>query len=489
MSVSRALVNNFIAQKKGSIDNKYRPRFHMSPDVGWMNDPNGLVYFKGQYHLYYQANPYRTKPGQMMWGHFISSDLIRFEDQGIALSLDSVGENAFSGGAIIDNEQIHIYYTLHTEKHPSTIRFDGEAIEISKDDTFTEKENEKRKHGVRINEGKDIKEEEIYHSVSSDGSSYERGNRVFGNETLPSNLSQTDFRDPNPVKIGDSYYIFIGGKDIQRNAGVIIVLKGDSLDHFEYAFVIGPFYELGDMAECPSYFRINDKDVFIVSGCNVYRRGNDFKNINSSVFIVGNLDLEAKKMHVDFIQEIDKGDCFYAPQFIRHGNRAIMVGWMENWAKNYPTSILHHGYVGAFTLPREISLVGKDIYQQPIAEFEQYCKIAKPGYLPRLADISMRIEEGASLVIQGDNGALLIGNDNGVYLDNTQGNGMFDCIRRTNARYKSAQVRIILDTSSIEIFVDNGKEVITSRFYIDGNLALKASAGVEDIVIKEVVLP
>ena len=112
MSVSRTLVNNFIAQKRGGINNKYRLKFHMSPDVGWLNDPNGLVYFNNEYHLYYQAYPYRTKPGQMMWGHFVSKDLVNFVDKGIALSLDNIGENAYSGNSIVEDGKLNIFYCM-----------------------------------------------------------------------------------------------------------------------------------------------------------------------------------------------------------------------------------------------------------------------------------------------------------------------------------------------------------------------------------------
>ena len=487
MSNSRDFVNNYIVQKRDSIDNKYRLKFHMSCNVGWMNDPNGLVLFNNQYHLYYQAFPYRTKPGQMMWGHFVSNDLVSFVDKGIALSLDTLGENAFSGGAIVVDDAIHIYYTLHLEKNPQLIRYDGEVVENYKDETFTEEENEKRKHFERHNETKDIKEEDIYHSSSKDGEEFDKGVKVFDNETLPSNINQVDFRDPNPVKIGDTYYIFVGGKDNVLNKGVIIVLKSKTLDHFSYAFTIGPFYELGDMAECPSYFRVDNKDVLLASGCNTYRRDNDFKNINCSIFIVGNIDFINGNMKVDFIKEIDKGDCFYAPQFIREEKRPIIIGWLEMWAKNYPTSLMHHGYVGAFSFPRVLSIKDNDIYQKPVEELNKYTRIVKQDYLPRQADLSMDMPLGASITIKGDNGALFIKNDvDGLSLDNRQSNGMFECIRRTNNKYENCHIRILLDTSSLELFVNDGKEVISTRFYIDGNLHLIPTKDVTNIIIKEV---
>ena len=487
MSVSRLLVNNYIEQKKSSIDNRYRPLFHMSPSVGWLNDPNGLCYFRGQYHLYYQAYPYRTKPGQMMWGHFVSDDLVCFDDKGIALSLDELGENAYSGGAILEGDALHIVYTLHTEKHPQNIRYDGEVFEPDPEENFSEEINEEKKHWVRESEGKDIKEEEIYHSFSLDGDEFERGIKVFDNDTLPSNISPTDFRDPCPIKIGDAYYLFLGGKDMEKNAGLIIVLKGKTLDHFDYAFSIGPCDEFGEMAECPSYIRLGDKDVLLVCGCYAKRRGNSFRNLHCTLFLVGNIDFEKGRMDINFIQEMDKGDCFYAPQFVRGINRPVLIGWLEMWGKRYPTSVFHHGYVGAFSIPREISLSDNRVLQWPIRELDSYLRDVDGPFLPRQADVRLTMGLGASLLIRGDNGSLLIHNGiEGLSLDNSQGNGMFECLRHTDEAYPECSLRMLLDTSSLEVFVEGGKEVISTRFYIDGELTLSPSGDIRELQVKEI---
>ena len=483
--MNRDELNAYIAGKEPAIVNTYRPLYHMSPRVGWMNDPNGLIFFGGKYHLYYQANPLRTRPGQMTWGHFVSDDLVSYKDLGIALALPTLGENAYSGGAIQEKGDLHVFYTLHLEKHPQNVRYDGETLEG--DEIYTEEENEFRKTLPREIEGKDVKEEIVYHSSSKDGSSFEKGHPVFDNDTLPPNLSQTDFRDPSPVKIGDSYYLFLGGKDLTLNQGVIIVLEGKDLDHFEYSFCIGPFYELGDMGECPSYRRIGDKDLLLICGSNTPRRGNDFRNINCSVFLLGEIDFKKKGMKVDLIKEIDKGDSFYAPQFIAGESRPVMVGWMEMWGKRYPTSRLRHGYVGAFTIPRIVSLKDGDIFQEPIPELLPYEKSYEGEGFPRQADITLTMKVGATLAIKGDNGRLIIGNaPRGVYLDSTESNSAYQTARWTNRPYEEAKLRILLDNSSIEIFVDGGRETITSRFYIDGPLRTAFTGEVLDIQIKEI---
>ncbi len=439
--------NYYVVKAKNAVNGKYRLKYHVMPPAGWMNDPNGLVYFKGKYHLYYQYNPYDTRTGKMCWGHAVSEDLVTYSEGGVALAHDGAHESVFSGGAIETDGTITAYYTLHFEC--------GET-----------------------------KTEEVYAGASVDGNAFSNVTKVFDNETLPENISRTDFRDPCPVKIGDTYYVFVGGKDTLKNAGVIVVLGGKSPEKLEYKFYIGPFCELGDMGECPSYFKVNGKDVLLASGCRVQERGNDFKNTNASVFIVGDLDFEKGEMKVDFIKEIDKGDAFYAPQFVRGADKPVMIAWFETWDKPYPTNDMGHGWVGAFTMPRIIEYKNGDIFQSPVDGLNAYRYEVCEGEVPESADISFEFCGEGALTLEGDNGKVTVGNDGGVYLDTRFANNSNGCIRRTNGNYGRCYVRILLDVSGIEVFIDEGRETISSRIYIDGEYRLSMSGGVSRLKIK-----
>ena len=442
-------VNRYIAKQKRTVNEKYRLGYHMMPPCGWMNDPNGLVRFGGKYHLYYQFNPFDTRTGTMYWGHFVSDDLISYEDTGVALAPKEAYESIFSGGAIEDGGAITALYTLHYEQG-------------------------------------DFQKEEVYKAVSADGQNFSNDVCVFDNGRLPANLSRKDFRDPCPVKIGSKYYVFLGGKDMLLNRGVIIVLGGHTLDKLEYEFYIGPFAELGDMGECPSYFKIGGKDVLIASGCHVHERDNDFMNVNASVFIVGELDFENGKMAVDFIKEIDKGDTFYAPQFIRGVEEPVMIGWLEMWNKPYPTRDMGHGWVGAFSVPRKIKYKNGDIFQQPVDGLQKYhCKVTG-NEVPACADINFHFEGEGSLEIVGSNGKVVILNDGNVCLDTRLTNNSYGSIRRTNRNYENCDVRVLLDKSSIEVFVDGGREVISSRIYIDGNYRIALDGKISGLKINEI---
>ena len=281
--------------------------------------------------------------------------------------------------------------------------------------------------------------------------------------------------------------MFVGGKLVKENKGIIVVLGGSGLEKLEYKFTIGPFYELGDMGECPCYRKIDGKDVIIASGCNVPRRGNDFANVNSSVFIVGKIDFEGKSFAAESIREIDKGDAFYAPQLINGDDRSVMVAWHEMWGKPYPTSDMNHGWAGCFTIPRELRVKDSEVLQSPISELEKYLVPYAGGGVPECADIRFEFRGDGKVEISGQDGSVAVGcRDGRVYLDTCRANNMNGCVRTVNRSREKNGVRVLLDVSGIEVFVDGGAETISSRIYIRGNRSLTASGEVGKLEIKKV---
>lgn len=443
-------INRQIAESCGAVKRDFRQKYHMMPPVGWMNDPNGLIKFNGRYHLFYQFNPYAAHPGVMLWGHFISDDLIGYSDKGAAIVPDKEHVSIFSGGATEYGEKLAAVYTEHYEC------------------------------------GGD-RREEVYMALSSDGMNFSKGVRILDNDDLPEDISRSDFRDPFPVKTDDGYYVFVGGKLVKENKGIIVVLGGSGLEKLEYKFTIGPFYELGDMGECPCYRKIDGKDVIIASGCNVPRRGNDFANVNSSVFIVGKIDFEGKSFAAESIREIDKGDAFYAPQLINGDDRPVMVAWHEMWGKPYPTSDMNHGWAGCFTIPRELRVKDGEVFQSPISELEKYLVPCAGGEVPECADIRFEFRGDGRVEISGQDGSVAVGcRDGRVYLDTRRANNMNGCVRTVNRSREKNGVRVLLDVSGIEVFVDGGAETISSRIYIRGNRSLTSSGEVGKLEIKKV---
>ncbi|MBQ3253602.1 MAG: GH32 C-terminal domain-containing protein [Acholeplasmatales bacterium] len=445
--------NSYINENISKINNKYRLKFHMMPPIGWMNDPNGLVKFQDKYHLFYQYYPYEAKWGPMHWGHFSSYDLIKYNNEPVALAPENqdIESGCWSGGAIAVDNKLNLIYTRHYENN-------------------------------------NFKQQQQYLAHSYDGLNFEKELKpLFDNNDLPSNVSRVDFRDPFPIYKNGNYYILVGGK-LDTDEGVLLVLKSDHLGDFKYDFMIGPLYEFGNMCECPTYYNVDGIDIVLASGCVVQRRDNNFKNCNSSFYIAGYIDFEAKKIDIIKIDELDKGDTFYAPQFINGSNEPIMIAWMEMWGKKYPTE--KDGWVGAFSIPRKLNWKNNTLYQTPIDNIKNYYKKTynyQGEEVSRISDIYIECDCNFNIVFKATNGSFEIGsNDTGVYLDTTNSNNLNECIRYTNYKYKNSKIRVLLDVSSVEIFVDNGKESITSRVYLDSNYKLKLSNKNIKILINEI---
>ncbi len=442
----------FIAKNKSGVDNTFRPTYHFSPSIGWINDPNGLIKYKNRYHIFYQYYPYSTESGPMHWGHSVSDDLLSFSEVGVALAPDAKDENGcFSGGAETVGDELKLVYTRHRDRT----------------DTVEQKET-------------------ICLASSVDGVKFVKTDLpIFDNDSLPRSVDKTNFRDPYPVKIGDIYYVFVGGKE--GGKGVIIVLSGKTPNSLEYCFKIGPFGELGCMAECPSYCRIDGKDVLVVSGVHEHERNNGLETVWTSYFIVGNIDFGAKTVTVDHIREIDRGDAFYAPQFVRYADQPTVIAWMENWGKRYPTRDLKHGWTGAFTVPREISIENGEVYQKPIVALEQKRRPIDEKTLPKSCDIVAKVGKNFKIRIAARDGSVKIGNDGDkIYLDTRYSNNLNEKIIRTEKSYGDCEIRILSDVSCIELFVAGGKEAISSRIYFYGDYRLEYDGDVKSLEAYEI---
>ncbi len=283
---------------KGSKD--YKPRYHFSAQVGWINDPNGLVYYDGYFHIFYQYYPYGLEWGPMHWGHARSKNLVDFEYLPVALAPDAPDESGcFSGGAVIDKEKnlLHLLYTRHYE----------------------------RENVIRQTQ---------YHAYSSDGVRFTKTERAaIGEELLPEGFTSCSFRDPNPVVIGDTYYVVVGAQTKER-AGAVLVYSSRDMSEFKYEFTIEN-ENFGEMVECPDLFRLNGEMVLTFSV--VALKNQDLTNIDgkASLYAVMNVDFEKKAYEFLHIDSLDEGTDFYAPQTLEDGNgRRIMLAWLDMWNNN-----------------------------------------------------------------------------------------------------------------------------------------------------------
>ena len=298
----------------------YRPLIHITPKKGWINDPNGFVFFKNEYHIYTQYNPYDTKWGPMHWLHFKSKDLINWEECGVVLKPDKPYDKefgCFSGSIVVNDNKMFVYYTGATE---------GRQVQCL--------------------------------AISEDGEHFKKykDNPILSENDLPKGYQIRDFRDPKVIQRNGVYYMLVVARH-EKGYSSILLYSSLDLYYFEYKGVIKSFdgLEYDGMVECPDIIIKDDKCALIYS---LQNRKIEDDPVNFSIWYqVGYLDLE-QSMFVPQGKErkLDEGFDAYASQTIQLGEKTYITYWESIWGINYPTSV--EGYVGQLSLFKEVKLDG-----------------------------------------------------------------------------------------------------------------------------------
>lgn len=306
----------------------FRPQFHFSPEKKWMNDPNGLVYYKGIYHLFYQYYPEDIVWGPMHWGHATSTDLVHWKHKKIALFPDKLGL-IFSGSAVVDGTNSS---GLGNLKNPAMV-----AI-------FTY-------HNMKIEKAGGINMQSQGLACSLDeGETWTKykGNPIIANPNLK------DFRDPNVFWNADTKtwnLVLVAGDRAQfYTSKNLINWKLES----EFGKGIGAH---GGVWECPNLFKIKvensneEKWVLLVSVNPGAPNGG-----SGTQYFVGDFDGKTFKTTQKETKWIDNGTDNYAGVTYNNApdNKRIFIGWMSNW--QYATKTPTKNWRSAMTLPRELSL-------------------------------------------------------------------------------------------------------------------------------------
>jgi beta-fructofuranosidase len=335
--------NEFIKENKQQVNQIYKPAYHATAEIGWINDPNGVSFYKDEYHLFFQYYPYKTFQGPMHWGHVVSKDLVQWKHLPVAIAPNDFYDESgcFSGSAIEDNGKHILMYTGHLDPNPQ----DPSQV--------------RQTQCIAIGDGVN------YTKLAE--------NPVLTSEHLPVGASIQDFRDPKLWKDGDEYFAVIGSR-AQDNNGQILVYKSLDLKDWMYVGVLlKSDGTLGDMWECPDLFSLDGQDVLLFSPQNVKREEDRYHNLHSVVYIIGAFNKENGEFSQSHVDELDYGFDFYAPQtLIDNKGRRIMIGWMQMWERSIPTAQLGHQWCGMMTLPRVLSIEGDVLLQQPVEEIENY---------------------------------------------------------------------------------------------------------------------
>lgn len=280
-----------IDSKKMIVQNgKMRQHYHFMPQSGWMNDPNGLIFFNGQYHVFYQTNPYNGFWDCMHWGHAVSKDLVHWEYLPLALAPSEEYDDyqkggCFSGSAIEHEGKLYVFYTA-TANH-------GNGSEQSQ-----------------------------CLAISEDGINFEKydGNPLFD---APEGIQPDSFRDPKVWKHENKYYMVVGAS--RNNRGLALIYESADLYHWNFLNVLAESRgEWGFMWECPDFYQLGDKYVLTFSPMG--------SGDHTSVYLTGDFDYKTGKFDWHISGEMDWGFDFYAPQsMVAPDGRRLIVAWANEW--------------------------------------------------------------------------------------------------------------------------------------------------------------
>jgi fructan beta-fructosidase len=443
---------------------KYRPLYHFTPPKNWMNDPNGLVFYKNEYHLFYQHNPHGNTWGHMSWGHAVSRDLINWQHLPLAIAEytdPQTGDSTmvFSGTVVVDENNtsglclgtdcLIALYTSHIHRDQQGLR-QHQSLAYSNDQGRT-------------------------------------WTRYDKNPVL--DIQRKDFRDPKvfwyaPTKkwvmvlvIPDLFKVrFYESKNL---------LSWNELSEF------GPAGDTSRIWECPDLYSLpvaneSGKSKWVLSLSGSHPAGPDFVGMQYFVGDFDGNDFTADTTTTD-PRYVDYGKDFYAGitynQLPAQDDRTIMMGWVNNWA--YGNFVPTRNWRSAMSVPRVLQLLKKGneylLIQQPVLELEKL----------RGEEVSVEGLHGGSfeLVLQwnGEDGTILE-----LFADETERtvirkiNGSIQLDRTTSGvtdfhkDFASAdavpvsagevELRVFVDQSIIELYINQGESVITSQvFPVNGN--------------------
>jgi len=437
-------VTNFVEKSDENIyDEIYRPQFHFTPQKNWHNDPNGLVYFDNEYHMFYQYNPKGNEWGYMHWGHTVSDDLLHWKPLDIALYPDENSEDkerctAFSGSAIVD---------------------DNNLLEKQKGDIKTLVAFYTSQHcGQRI----------AY--STNKGRTWEK---LEGNPIIPYD-EVDDARDPKVFwHTASGKYIMVLYRKLTKNDQTkgISIYSSENLVDWKWESHIPGFYECPDLVEFQVTNRPDETKWVLFDGDGSYLLGNfDGKNFTS----------ESGKMKSDW------GKNYYATQtwsnIPKEDGRTIQIAWMRDG--KFPEMPFN----GQMSFPCELSVTkfptGYKLIRKPVAEIEKLhgktYSWENKNVIPGINDNKLKKVSGDCLHIIGefdlktsDNFGFMVRHSSKfpgteILYNVKRGTlSVLGCTVPLPAVNNKIKFEILIDRASIEIFANDGQAVVSNSFTPD----------------------
>lgn len=441
------LVESLGAEKAAA--DPHRQRFHLQPPVGWLNDPNGLCVYGGQYHAFFQYSPFDVNGGVKHWGHAVSTDLLHWEQLPVMLYPDEPFDchGAYSGSALVEDGTMYLYYTGNV-KHPGNFDYIKEG----------------RGHNVCL-------------AVSKDGVTLDSKQCLLTNRDYPAGLT-CHVRDPKVFAYEGRYYMVLGARTLEDKGEVLVLESTDKLrwTHINTLTTPEPF---GYMWECPDLFCLDGQWYLAVSP-----QGIDCQNVYGCGWFAIHGDWRGDCTLSEF-HELDAGFDYYAPQSFVDGNgRRIQIGWMGMPDADYGNApTVAYGWQHCFTVPRVLT-TGPDgtLLQNPVPELDAqrsaaalHAASSEEVFLaPRFdltaapaGDFCLTVAQGVQLVYTEQDCTCTL-----RFTDPALADGR--TVRRARLAAPCRSLRVVGDNSSLEIFLNGGATVFSTRYYpAPGDVSVK----------------
>ena len=435
---------------------RYRLGFHIAPKTGWLNDPNGLCQFRGVYHAFFQFNPVWPAIDTKYWRHFTSTDLLHWKDCGTPLVTDIAEDRngVYSGSACVrrgmasdGGDLMCLYYTGNV---------------VYKDDPEAGMDF--------VHTGREANEILV---TSEDGEHFSGKEVLLRNSDYP-DVCTLHVRDPKVWEQDGRMWMLLGARDLD-DEGMVLLYGSDDGRTWRIKSQVYSQNKFGYRWECPNIVQIDGKDFLAVCPQGLPDEVDRWQNLwQAGYFPLEGSILDTVLVDETTFVEWDLGYDFYAPQvFVDDSGRTILIGWMGTFEDNRTSSLDGMLWAHCLTVPRVLT-VGEDglLRQNPAAELEA----GRGEALSLRSSKHVAIDEHrADIVIEGIEGVgALELDDNAVEIAYTGEKleiGFSDAkvaggrIDRQVPLSHLDDLRVLVDTSAIEIYANGGQTVFSTRWF------------------------
>ena len=432
-----------------------RLAFHIEPELGWLNDPNGLVQVGDTYHIYHQYDPFdAAHGGPVLWNHLTTKDFVTYENHGPALFPDSDMDSsgAYSGSAFVHDGKIHYFYTGNV-KH-----FDRDDYDY----VLTGREQNQ------------------IHMVTDNPDELGEKRVAVGPRDYPDDIG-THVRDPKILEHDGVFYMVLGART-KDDRGCVLVYTSCDLESWQYATRIELDEKFGFMWECPDLFEVDGELVLVCCPQGVPAEGWRYRNPHQCVWFRIEADWETPSFKIveqGLPSMVDAGFDFYAPQsFEDAAGRRLMIGWVGCPDATAENPTVERGWQCALTAPRELSMRDGKLCQWPAREIEKLCGegvrvaagelVEEPG---RLFDVVISCQDAKAFELEIREGVFVRYADGVLTLD--MGDEGYGRDQRSVELSELRDLRVLSDTTMVEIFANGGEAALTSRAYSPAMSAMK----------------